>query len=56
MRLDKYLGNMGCGSRKELKILIKKAGFGQWTGGKRPWQTCASRQGSSGIYGAKYWI
>lgn len=24
MRLDKYLGNMGCGSRKELKILIKK--------------------------------
>ncbi len=24
MRLDKYLGNMGCGSRKDLKILIKK--------------------------------
>ncbi|WP_430884936.1 pseudouridine synthase [Fusibacter sp. JL216-2] len=24
MRLDKYLGNMGCGSRKELKIMIKK--------------------------------
>ncbi len=24
MRLDKYLGNMGCGSRKDLKIMIKK--------------------------------
>jgi len=24
MRLDKYLGNMGCGSRKELKTMIKK--------------------------------
>jgi 16S rRNA pseudouridine516 synthase len=24
MRLDKYLGNMGCGSRKDLKISIKK--------------------------------
>jgi len=24
MRLDKYLGNMGCGTRKELKFVIKK--------------------------------
>ncbi len=24
MRLDKYLGNMGCGTRKELKIVIRK--------------------------------
>lgn len=24
MRLDKYLGNMGCGTRKELKLMIKK--------------------------------
>jgi len=24
MRLDKYLGNMGCGTRKELKMVIRK--------------------------------
>ncbi len=56
MRLDKYLGNMGCGSRKELKILIKKGGLRVNGQVEKTWQTCASRQGSSGIYGAKYWI
>lgn len=35
MRLDKFLADMGLGSRKEVKGLIKRNDRSQWTSGEK---------------------